>query len=348
MVQAVIGFVYGLFAFVAALNWATMRRPVHSADAKGIVVLIPARDEAANLARLVPKLVAQFGRVVVFDDESSDGTGLIAAQHGAEVIRPDGVLPKDWTGKNRACDALGRHALATGEEPWLLFLDADVDPAPTFATQLAGLLETTRAPVVSGIPTVAPGRGIEPLFLAWVGWILLATNPYGLVARTRVGHNRFTNGQFVVWQRDTWDAVRPNEQVRLRVAEDVAIGRLLAKRKIPVEILDISSILTVRMYEHWRETLDGMSKNSYEIVGNAPGTVLLAIFFLILGWLWILWLPGLALLTLSGLFVVITARSAKWPALLMPLVTTIAAFTILRSLWWKKTGQTVWKGRIYS
>jgi hypothetical protein len=102
------------------------------------------------------------------------------------------------------------------------------------------------------------------------------------------------------------------------------------------------------MYEHWWETLDGMSKNSYEITGNDLGTVILAVFFIVLGWLWILWLPGLVLLTLSGLFVVITARSAKWPVLFMPVVAMIAAYTILRSLWWKKTGQTVWKGRIYS
>ena len=348
MAQAVVATVYGLFVFVSFLNWWLMRRPKGSGDPSGIVVLIPARNEAENLARLVPELKKQFPRVVVFDDESNDGTGDIAQEFGAEVIRPAEPLPKEWTGKNRGCDALGRYALETGEEPWFLFLDADVYPAPDFGSSLAGMLNTSAAPVLSGIPTVAHGRGIEPLFLAWVGWILLSTNPYGLVARSGLGHNRFTNGQFVAWRRETWDAVRPNEAVRRRVAEDVAIGRLLARLRIPVEVVNIAPVLTVRMYEHWWETLDGMSKNSYEIVGNDLGTVALAIFFFVLGWLWILWLPGLGLLTLSGLFVVITARTAKWPVLLMPAVTTIAAFTILRSLWWKKTGQTVWKGRIYS
>jgi glycosyltransferase involved in cell wall biosynthesis len=348
MVQAVVATVYGLFVVVSFLNWLLMRRPKGRGDSSGIIVLIPARDEAENLARLVPELRKQFSRVVVFDDESSDGTGDIASELGAEVIRPSEPLPEGWTGKNRGCDALGRYALETGKEPWFMFLDADVYPAADFGSKLAGMLDTSAAPVVSGIPTVAPGRGIEPLFLAWVGWILLSANPYGLVARSGMGHNRFTNGQFVAWRRETWDQVRPNEAVRRRVAEDVAIGRLLARLRIPVEVVNIASVLTVRMYEHWWETLDGMSKNSYEITGNDLGTVILAVFFIVLGWLWILWLPGLALLTLSGVFVVITARSAKWPVLFMPVVAMIAAYTILRSLWWKKTGQTVWKGRIYS
>jgi glycosyltransferase involved in cell wall biosynthesis len=309
--------------------------------------LIPARDEAENLTLLLPKLVGQVPRVVVFDDESSDGTGEIARRLGAEVIRPAVGLPEGWTGKNRACHELGEYALTLGDTEWLVYLDADVEPTPDFGRRLAALLATTKAPVVSGIPTVAPGRGIEPLFLAWVGWILLSLNPYGLVTRSGLGHNRFTNGQFVAWRRDTWAKIRPNEAVRIRVAEDVAIGRLLARQRVPVEVLNIAPILTVRMYEYWWETLDGMSKNAYEITGSAVGTVLLAAFMFCVGWMWVFWWPGLVVLTLGGGLVVVTARSAKWPALLMPVALTIAAYTMLRSLYWKRTGQTRWKGRVY-
>jgi glycosyltransferase involved in cell wall biosynthesis len=51
-----------------------------------ISVIIPARNEAANIARVVRCYKQVAAQVVVFDDWSNDNTGSIAAQHGADVI----------------------------------------------------------------------------------------------------------------------------------------------------------------------------------------------------------------------------------------------------------------------
>ncbi|HEY0865812.1 MAG TPA: glycosyltransferase family 2 protein [Fimbriimonas sp.] len=335
---------YGVLAFVAATNLILMRRPGRGGDAR-IAALIPARNEESNLRRLVPVLAAQGFQVFVYDDDSDDGTAQTASEGGATVLK-GGKLPEGWTGKNHACHSLAKAAAEASDAEHWVFLDADVYPKDGF---LEALNELKRhAPVVTGFPEVLPGRGLEPLFLAWVGWILLATNPFGIVSRTRMGHNRFLNGQFVLWRASVYTQLWPHEQMRDAILEDVRIGRLLAKEEIRVETADVSGVLAVRMYENWRQTLDGMSKNSFEITGSAAGTLLLAILMLVFGWAWVLVPWTLALFVFSGLCVVRLCRTPWWPALLMPIAASVGAFTLLRSLWWRRTGRTEWKGRTYS
>lgn len=342
---------YGLFLLVALINLVLMHRPRVGPEAgPELLVLIPARNEEENLRELLPQLSGV--RTIVFDDESTDGTAVVATEFGARVVRPESPLPNGWTGKNRACDALGQAALEE-DAPWWLFLDADVRIKPGGLARLKGLIAEVgdRCPMITGFGEMKPGRGVEPLFLAWVGWILLASNPFGLVGRTRRGHSGFKNGQIHAWRRETYAKLRPHKRVRGRIMEDVMIGRLMARKKLPVEVANLADCFTVRMYDTWRQTLDGMSKNSFEITGSAGGSVALAAFFVLAGWLWLaawpLWWVGLSILTLSGLTVAFIARSAKWPTLIMPIVLTIAGYTVLRSLWWKRTGQTTWKGRTY-
>ncbi len=331
-----------------------MRRPKPGAGPE-LCVLIPARDESANLRRLLPALLAQDPnlKIYVFDDDSSDGTDKVAAELGATVIRNTDPLPPGWTGKNRACHELGKAATEDSPVGWWLFLDADVEPKSGFVSAMRHLAGTEglRVGLVTGFPQMLPGQGIEPLFLAWVPWILLATNPFGIVTRTRKGHNRFKNGQVHLWRASVYTSLWPHERVKDKVMEDVSIGRLLAKEGIAVETCSLSRVLAVRMYLTWRETLDGMSKNSYEITGSAGGSVLLAALFIVVGWMWLFagaeWPWALGLLGTSGLIVDRIVRGAIWPVLVMPIICTIGGFTVLRSLAWKRQGKTRWKGRTY-
>lgn len=347
---------YGIFAFVALTNLLLMRRPGHgigfgSGDPK-LAILIPARNEERNLTELLPLLVGK-APVFVFDDESEDGTTEVAAANGATVVQPEGPLPKGWTGKNRACHELGRAAAGT-ETEWFVYLDADVRPAADFVDtirQLCRDADARKIPMISGFPTIVPGRGVEPLFLGWVGWALLSTNPYGIVSRTGRGHNRFTNGQFHCWRRELYTSMWPNESVKGYIMEDVMMGRLLAKRGVRVEVANVSRVLSVKMYDHWRETLDGMSKNSYEIMGSAPGSYAMALLLLAVGWAWMFAPASYVLFAVSGVAAgaIVRARPLGYllVVLTLPIVLTIGAYTIVRSVSWRRRRKVIWKGRVY-
>src|SRR5271170_7381519 len=94
-----------------------------------VSIIVPARNEEANLGNCLESLIAQTGvtfEISVVDDGSTDRTREIALGFpGVRVISPE-HLPKDEaeknrTGKNNAVIAGAREARAN----WLLFTDAD-------------------------------------------------------------------------------------------------------------------------------------------------------------------------------------------------------------------------------
>jgi glycosyltransferase involved in cell wall biosynthesis len=355
---------YGYAALVALLNLLLMRRPKASDGGPSFCILIPARNEAENLARLLPALRAQSLKspetgadqplqILVFDDESEDGTGSLAASLGATVIRPREPLPAGWTGKNRACHELAKAASEASSAEWYVFLDADVYPEPDFAARFQSLLAEVgaRTPVVTGFPYGIPGRGVEPVYLSWVSWILLASNPFGLVSKTGRGHNRFTNGQITAWKARTYAEIWPNETLKDKILEDVLIGRLLAKRGIRVEVANLTSALGVKMYDTFAQALDGMSKNSYQITGSTVGTLVMALLLAFLGVGWLLagslWWLALGLLLFSKLVTDLLMKGPLWVWPLAPVTCLLGSVTFLRSLAWHKQGKVKWKGRTY-
>lgn len=349
--NAFLAALYGFPVFVALTNWLLMRRPGPVESNFRPAICIPARNEIKNIGALVRTLVQQGGRVYVFDDESSDGTAEAAADAGATVIRASAPLPEGWTGKNRACHELAKVVAEDFEGDYLLFLDADLFPKPDFIDRFGTIARGSAAPVVSAMPQLLPGRGFEPAYLSWVAWSLMALNPFGLVTRLGAGHNRALNGQIVCWKRDTYYEILPHLECRNAILEDILIGRLLAKRGIRVEIANVSSILAVRMYETFSEALDGMSKNSCYIMGNAVGTIFLSLLWLLFGWGWALggpmWLTFFLMLSLSKLIVDLAGRIPLWTTLLMPITMTLAAWTLWRSMVWKHQKRIRWKDRLY-
>jgi 4,4'-diaponeurosporenoate glycosyltransferase len=111
-----------------------MAAPEHD-QPLSVSIIIPARNEEQNLKQLLPLLMQQqlpAYEIIVVDDNSTDGTSLIAQQHGAKVVHP-GALPRGWLGKSWACWN-GAQA-ANGE--LFVFLDADTIPAPNFVGWVA-------------------------------------------------------------------------------------------------------------------------------------------------------------------------------------------------------------------
>ena len=104
-------------------------------------VIIPALNEAGNIAQLVQEAAAQpVARVIVADNGSTDGTGPLAAEAGAHVV----TEPR--RGYGFACAA--GTAAATADV--LVFLDGDFSSLPTEMTRLLAPLQQGRADLVLG------------------------------------------------------------------------------------------------------------------------------------------------------------------------------------------------------
>lgn len=94
-----------------------------------LVVAIPTKNEAENIARTVASVIDHVAAVVVVDSHSTDDTCAIAAAGGAEVVAYawDGRYPK----KKQWCLEQVRPDI-----PWLLFLDGDETPSPELLAEL--------------------------------------------------------------------------------------------------------------------------------------------------------------------------------------------------------------------
>ena len=135
-----------------------------------ISAIIPARNEEANIARVVESLASQaeVREIIVVNDQSSDKTAEILAglQARVEILRVIEIaeLPGGWVGKNFAV-ATGARA-ASGD--WLLFVDADTQLLPGATRRALADAEERAASLVSYSPEQVMETAAEQILIPFV------------------------------------------------------------------------------------------------------------------------------------------------------------------------------------
>lgn len=242
------------------------------------VVVVPARDEAANLANLLPSLATSGLDVIVVDDHSSDATADIARAHGARVVEP-GPVPEGWTGKAAACAAGARAAMEAGADR-LVFLDADVVVEPGGLDRV--LDEHDRA---GGLLSVQPWHDVRrpyeqlsALFNLVAMMAIDAFTPFGRRVRPTGAF-----GPCLVVGADVYERAggHADPTVRGAVLDDVTLARAVQRAGGRTTVLGGRGSLRFRMYpEGLPQLLEGWTKN---FAGGAAGTRALTTF-LVAAW----------------------------------------------------------------
>jgi len=102
-----------------------------------LTVVVPARNEAGTIERVIRQLLPQpwVGEVVVVDNASDDGTAQVAAQAGARTVYEP----------NRGMGHAVRAGLRAAQHDWVMKVDADLD---RFDVSRFGAMAEARAPGV--------------------------------------------------------------------------------------------------------------------------------------------------------------------------------------------------------
>jgi chlorobactene glucosyltransferase len=246
-----------------------------NSDAGRVSVVIPARDEEANIEHVVRSIAIQDGvaEILVVNDQSTDRTGEILERLKLEfpklrVLSTD-PLPDGWTGKAHAV-AMGARA---ARAEWLLLTDADTEHLP-------GSLESllTRA-MTEGIDllSISPGqetptwweKAVIPLV-----YVELArrfrfedvSNPDSPVAAA--------NGQYILIRREVYERVGGHEAVRSEILEDVALARRVKSGGGRLLFLPGARWVRTRMYRTFGEMWLGWTKNLYLLYERDLGRVI--------------------------------------------------------------------------
>lgn len=337
------------------------RRSLPGDDWPSVSVIVPARNEALSLPRLLRSLAQQTlppNEILVVDDDSEDETAAVAESLGATVVSDSG--PTDgWMGKPWAC-WLGAQR-ATGD--LLLFLDADTWLEPEGLANLVGL-QQARSGLVSVQPYHVTERAYEQ-FSAFFNIVLMA----GLNAFTALGNRLRPSGGFgpcVLCRRADYFAVGGHAAARCAVLEDMALAKAFATHGRPVGCFAGRGTVSFRMYPGGlRALLEGWTKNF------SQGSVCIARPFLVLCVIWICgcfgtafdpyirsaWSdPGLlaAYAVLYAAFALQIwwmlrriGRFQVWAAILFPIVLVAFGLVMLVSLFLSVfLHRAVWKGRV--
>ncbi|HHY86845.1 MAG TPA: glycosyltransferase family 2 protein [Verrucomicrobia bacterium] len=106
--------------------------------------VIPCLNESAAIQAVVNGVRRHLTTVIVVDDGSTDDTGRLAAEAGAEVLRNERP-----SGKGAALASGWRRARERGFA-WVLTLDGDGQHAPEDIPAFFDCVERTSAPLISG------------------------------------------------------------------------------------------------------------------------------------------------------------------------------------------------------
>jgi hopene-associated glycosyltransferase HpnB len=219
------------------------------AEWPSVIAVVPARNEAETIGRVVAGLVQQdypgAFSVVVVDDHSEDGTASIAQrvaeENGAgERVRVVNAseLPEGWTGKLWAMNEGMSHggvtpagisnggglSAATEVPEFYWFTDADVSHAPNTLGRLVGRAEHQRSDLASLMVLLQaktlPERALIPAFL----YFFLMLYPPRWIADEELGTAGAAGG-CILLRREALARIGGFQAIRGEVIDDCALAR---------------------------------------------------------------------------------------------------------------------------
>lgn len=311
------------------------------ADAPLLSVIVPARDEARNVGRLVRTVLASsYPRLelVLVDDASTDGTADVAREAAAGDRRLHVVtatpLPNDWFGKQWAC-ATGA---AAARGVLLLFSDADTAHGPELHARAANMLRASDAALLTVAGRQELGSFWERMVQPQVFQVILARFPgTERVNRATSPRDKIANGQFLLFRRDAYERLGGHHAVRATVAEDLALAQRTAAMGERVILTLGERHLATRMYTSLGELVDGWRKNVFAGGREAmPWGRLGRLLFPLL-------LPLPALLALAPVVALLVAASGLASDAVLAWAATATAAQLA---WWaavyRREGHSMW------
>lgn len=333
--------------------------PASPQDRPDVDIVVPARDEAATIGQVIASLLAQDYagqfRVILVDDNSTDGTASMAGAAPNLTVITLQSKPGDWSGK---LWALSR-GVAQTHAPLLLFTDADIAHDPRHVSSLVAKLLESQLDMVSEMVHLncasLAERALVPAFVYFFQMLY----PFSRVNDPRSAVAAAAGGTVLI-RREALQRSGGIDAIKAALIDDVALAALV-KRSGPIFLGHSGLAASIRTYPAFADIWHMVSRTAFTQLRYSAALLTVTLSGLTLVW----WVPlatalfghgwprlaGLGAYALSGLSYLPTlkryGRSRMW-ALALPLIAFFyMAATVGSALdYWRGRGAR-WKRRAY-
>ena len=261
-----------IFVFNLVLNLRSLKRPLTKGAIDGpaplISVLIPARDEEANIGNCLECLKRQDYpnfEILVLDDDSSDNTAHIVQRMAAtdSRIRLLRGEPRDegWAGKPFACQQLAK--VAGGS--WLLFIDADTTHAPHMLRSVLALALKSKPALLSGFPHQLTTSLPQKMAIPVIYFIIMSWLPLWWLQRCKKPKPSLAIGQFMLFPTEEYWRIGGHEAVKSQILEDVLMGAEVCRHGGRHMAIDLSPVVSCNMYRSVGAMWEGLVRSLYSV-----------------------------------------------------------------------------------
>ena len=260
-----------------------------------VTAVVPARDEAALIPATLRSLLDQDYpgefRIVLADDESSDGTGdaarALARDHpnGARVtVARTPERPPGWVGKMWAVETGVRTAQEAAVPEYWLLTDADVAHGRDSVRRLVAKAEADRLDLVSQMVLLHAGRSWDALLVPAFVYFFQKLYPFARVNDPR-SRTAGAAGGCVLVRSDALARAGGIEALRGEVIDDCALGRAV-KRGGPIWLGLSTSERSIRPYAGVTDVWNMVARSAFTQLRHSPwivaGTIVgLALLYLV-------------------------------------------------------------------
>ncbi len=264
-------------------------------------LIVPARDEAPTIAAAIGSLLAQDYagkfRVILVDDNSTDGTAAVAATAapaGAAAKLEVVTLrskPAEWSGKLWALS----QGVAASRAPLVLFTDADIVHDPRHLSSLVAKLLESRTDMVSEMVRLncasLAERALVPAFVYFFQMLY----PFSRVndPRSRVAA---AAGGTVLIRREALERIGGIDSIKHALIDDVTLAAAV-KKSGPIFLGHSGLAASIRPYPNVADIWHMISRTAFTQLRYSAMLLALTLLGLALVWL----APAAAMLFGHGL-----------------------------------------------
>lgn len=261
--------------------------PLTGDQLPSLSLIVPAKNEEEAIEEALRRMLQldyPDYEVIAINDRSDDQTGAIMDRVAAEVgprlqIVHVQELPAGWLGKNHAM-SLG---IARSRGEFILLTDGDVMFDPQVLRRTMNIVQQRELDHLVLLPETSYSTFFEAALINFFCMILMATTRFPIV-RWRWFKDAYLGvGAFNLVRRRAYDAIGGFEPLKLEVADDLMLGRLIKHSGLRQDVFGGQGSVRVKWQAGgvWA-IVRGLEKNAFSGTNYSVGRTIAAVSMLCL------------------------------------------------------------------